>query len=83
MVELQHSLAKTGGASSSIFAVKFGEGRLAGLTNGGIQVEDVGGLETKTRAPLALQVVRLDRPVLDAGARPSCYDLLTRHHSRV
>jgi len=38
---------KTGGASSSIFAVKVGEGRLAGLTNGGIQVEDVGALETK------------------------------------
>jgi HK97 family phage major capsid protein len=39
--------AKTGGASSSVFAVKVGEGRLAGLTNGGIQVEDVGALETK------------------------------------
>ena len=39
--------AKTGGAGSSIFAVKFGEGRLAGLTNGGLQVEDVGALETK------------------------------------
>jgi hypothetical protein len=39
--------AKTGGASSSIFAVKVGEGRLAGLTNGGIQVENVGALETK------------------------------------
>jgi HK97 family phage major capsid protein len=39
--------AKTGGASSSIFAVKLGEGRLAGLTNGGIQVEEVGALETK------------------------------------
>ena len=39
--------AKTGGASTSIFAVKVGEGRLAGLTNGGIQVEDVGALETK------------------------------------
>ena len=39
--------AKTGGASSSVFAVKLGEGRLAGLTNGGIQVEDVGHLETK------------------------------------
>jgi hypothetical protein len=39
--------AKTGGASSSIFAIKVGEGRLAGLTNGGIQVEDVGALETK------------------------------------
>ena len=39
--------AKTGGASTSIFAVKVGEGQLAGLTNGGIQVEDVGALETK------------------------------------
>lgn len=39
--------AKTGGASTSIFAVKTGEGRLAGLTNGGIQVENVGALETK------------------------------------
>jgi hypothetical protein len=39
--------AKTGGASTSIFAVKAGEGRLAGLTNGGIQVENVGALETK------------------------------------
>ncbi|HEY7466533.1 MAG TPA: phage major capsid protein [Dehalococcoidia bacterium] len=39
--------AKTGGASTSIFAVKTGEGRLSGLTNGGIQVEEVGKLETK------------------------------------
>jgi hypothetical protein len=39
--------AKTGGASSSVFAVKVGEGLLAGLTNGGVQVEDVGQLETK------------------------------------
>ena len=39
--------AKTGGASSTVFAVKVGEGRLAGLTNGGIQVENVGALETK------------------------------------
>lgn len=39
--------AKTGGASTSIFAVKVGEGLLAGLTNGGIQVENVGALETK------------------------------------
>jgi hypothetical protein len=38
---------KTGGASSSVFALKVGEGRLAGLTNGGIQVEEVGALETK------------------------------------
>ncbi len=39
--------SKTSGASSSIFAVKIGEGQLVGLTNGGIQVEDVGALETK------------------------------------
>ncbi len=39
--------AKTGGASSTVLAVKTGEGRLAGLTNGGIQVENVGALETK------------------------------------
>jgi HK97 family phage major capsid protein len=39
--------SKTGGATSSIFAVKAGEGQLAGLTNGGIQVEEVGALETK------------------------------------
>jgi hypothetical protein len=39
--------AKTGGASSSIFALRLGEGSLAGLTNGGIQVENVGALETK------------------------------------
>ena len=39
--------AKTGGASSSVFAVRVGEGRLAELTNGGIQVEEVGALETK------------------------------------
>ena len=39
--------AKTGGTSTSIFAVKVGEGRLAGITNGGIQVENVGALETK------------------------------------
>jgi HK97 family phage major capsid protein len=39
--------AKTGGTTSSIFAVRVGEGELAGLTNGGIQVEEVGALETK------------------------------------
>ena len=39
--------AKTGGASTSIICVKAGEGLLAGLTNGGIQVENVGPLETK------------------------------------
>jgi len=39
--------AKTGGTGSSIFAVRVGEGLLAGLTNGGVQVEPVGALETK------------------------------------
>jgi hypothetical protein len=40
--------AKTGGASSSIFALKFGGDALFGLeAGGGIQVEDVGALETK------------------------------------
>ena len=39
--------AKTGGSTSSIFAIRAGEGELAGLTNGGIQVEEVGALETK------------------------------------
>lgn len=39
--------AETGGLTSSIFAVKVGEGLLAGLTNGGIQVEAVGALEAQ------------------------------------
>ncbi len=39
--------ASTGGASTSIFAVKMGEGALSGLTNGGVQVERIGALETK------------------------------------
>jgi len=39
--------ASTGGASTSVFAVKAGEGLLAGITNGGVQVENVGALETK------------------------------------
>lgn len=39
--------AKTTGASSSIFACKVGEGLLAGLQNGGLQVERIGALETK------------------------------------
>jgi len=39
--------AKSGGSATSIFAVKVGEGLLTGLTNGGIQVENVGALETK------------------------------------
>jgi hypothetical protein len=38
----------TGGSSSEIFAVQFGEGALAGLTSPGhITVENIGSLETK------------------------------------
>src|SRR3972149_2639928 len=37
----------TGGTGASIFALKVGEGQLSGLTNGGVQVESVGALETK------------------------------------
>lgn len=33
--------------NSSIWAVSFGEGALAGLNNGGLQVENIGTLETK------------------------------------
>src|SRR3972149_3987079 len=39
--------AATGGTGASIFALKVGEGQLSGLTNGGVQVESVGALETK------------------------------------
>lgn len=39
--------AKTGGASTSVFALKLGTDLLHGITNGGLQVEDVGRLETK------------------------------------
>jgi hypothetical protein len=39
--------AKTGGATSSIFALKFGTDLLHGLTNGGLTVEDIGKLESK------------------------------------
>jgi len=39
--------AKTGGTATSIFAVKFGEKALSGCQNGGIQVKDLGDLETK------------------------------------
>lgn len=39
--------AKTGGATTSVIALKFGDGFVAGLENGGIQVENVGLLETK------------------------------------
>lgn len=39
--------ASTGGSGSSIFAVKVGDGHLKGISNGGIQVEPVGALETK------------------------------------
>lgn len=38
---------KTGGTASSIFALKFGEDALVGITNGGLQIEDLGSLETK------------------------------------
>lgn len=38
---------KTGGITTSIFAVRFGEGELAGCQNGGINVKDLGDLETK------------------------------------
>jgi hypothetical protein len=37
----------TTGATTSIFAVKFGEKNVCGLQNGGIQVKDLGDLETK------------------------------------
>lgn len=39
--------SKTGGASSTIWAVRFGEDGLAGITNGGLQREEIGSLETK------------------------------------
>ena len=39
--------AKTGGTATSIFAAKLGEKMLAGCQNGGIQVKDLGDLETK------------------------------------
>jgi hypothetical protein len=40
--------AKTGGASSSVFAVRFGEDAVAGLqASSGIEVEDLGSLETR------------------------------------
>ena len=37
----------TGGTSSTIYALRFGEGAVCGATNQGIQVERVGTLETK------------------------------------
>jgi hypothetical protein len=39
--------AKTGGATTSMFAFRFGEDGVAGLTNGGVSVVDIGELETK------------------------------------
>ena len=44
--------AKIGGVGTSIFACKFGEKLLAGCQNGGVQIKDLGDLETKdaTRA---------------------------------
>lgn len=38
---------KTGGTGTSIYAIKFGEKNLAGCQNGGIDVKDLGDLETK------------------------------------
>src|SRR3989304_4181363 len=35
------------GTGAASFALKVGEGQLSGLTNGGVQVESVGALETK------------------------------------
>ena len=37
----------TGGACSTIYALRFGEGAVCGATNGGIQIENVGTLEAK------------------------------------
>jgi len=42
-----YETAVTGGACSSIFAIQFGEGAVAGATNGGLQVEPVGAMEGK------------------------------------
>lgn len=39
--------AITGGSCSTIYALRFGEGAICGLTNGGIQIEQVGTLESK------------------------------------
>ena len=39
--------AATGGACSTMYALRFGEGAVCGATNGGIQVEPVGILEGK------------------------------------
>jgi len=39
--------ASTGGTATSIFAVRFGEGELAGCQNGGITIKPLGDLETK------------------------------------
>jgi len=39
--------AKTGGITTSIFAVRFGEGELAACQNGGINTKDLGDLEVK------------------------------------
>lgn len=39
--------AKTGGATSTIFILRFGEDAVCGLTHGGIQIERIGTLETK------------------------------------
>ncbi len=39
--------AKTNGATTTIFAAKFGEGKLVGCQNGGVNTKDLGDLETK------------------------------------
>jgi hypothetical protein len=39
--------AKTGGTTSTVFALKFGDGGLLGIESGGIQVERIDPLETK------------------------------------
>ena len=42
-----YETAVTGGASSTIYAIQFGEGAVVGATNGGIQVEPIGAMEGK------------------------------------
>jgi hypothetical protein len=42
-----YETAVTGGACSTIYAIRFGEGAVCGGTNGGIQVEPIGAMEGK------------------------------------
>ena len=49
--------AVTGGANSTIYALRFGEGAVCGATNGGIQVEPLGALEGKDANEEPHQVV--------------------------